>query len=387
MQQPLRHPHTKPNLGQLLAKNPLGRLWNLSCAKPISRFRLLNFAAPKEKYTVLHVEGDVQVTQERIKWRPGKRGGTLRYSYEIAPAPDERQDSAHNTHWALLRLDDLFPRATVRAKPNTTNRATLELIGPEDWAFESRYGPSRAKIELTVGDRVYNRPNGWLLAGELGIRRTVVAGSEIAVAAPKGMGFRRLDMLAFLRWTVPTLKQFLPQFPKQILIVGAPDELWRGGLSAPGSLYVHSGRPLVSENGTSTLLHELAHISGLHSAQPGADWIVEGLAEYLSILALRRSSGLSEERFQKTLTSLQQWVDQQDGQLADPSKGANTAAAVLLFSRLHQAFDAEEVEFATFLHTLMQNAEFSQVNLEATVRALLKDPNDALREIAAAGPD
>ena len=59
--------------------------------------------------------------------------------------------------------------------------------------------------------------------------------------------------------------------------------MWRGGLSAPQSLFVHSDRPLISENATSTLLHEVMHLAlGIRAAEQ-FDWIVEGLASYFAL--------------------------------------------------------------------------------------------------------
>ena len=71
--------------------------------------------------------------------------------------------------------------------------------------------------------------------------------------------------------------------------------MWRGALSAPQSLYVHAERPLLSGNATSTLLHEIVHIGLGLADERGADWIVEGLAEYYSLEVLRRSGTISEE--------------------------------------------------------------------------------------------
>ena len=99
---------------------------------------------------------------------------------------------------------------------------------------------------------------------------------------------RRLDLLTFLHWTLPELSRTFTDLPERILIAGAPNGMWRGGLSAPASLYMHVGRPVVSENRTSTVLHELIHLAGFHSAAEGADWIVEGVPEYYSLLLLKR---------------------------------------------------------------------------------------------------
>ena len=50
-------------------------------------------------------------------------------------------------------------------------------------------------------------------------------------------------------------------------------------MSGPGSLYVHADRPMISENGTSTMLHELVHVAMGVSGSAHDDWLVEGLAE------------------------------------------------------------------------------------------------------------
>jgi hypothetical protein len=65
-----------------------------------------------------------------------------------------------------------------------------------------------------------------------------------------------------------------------MLIVSAGDPMWRGGLSGPSSMFLHSDRPLISENRTSTLLHELGHIALGIRGDEESDWIVEGLAEH-----------------------------------------------------------------------------------------------------------
>ena len=62
--------------------------------------------------------------------------------------------------------------------------------------------------------------------------------------SPDGM------LLAFLRWNLPALVDIFPDFPERVLVVSAGDPMWRGGLSGPGSLYIHAERPLISGNGT-----------------------------------------------------------------------------------------------------------------------------------------
>ena len=141
-------------------------------------------------------------------------------------------------------------------------------------------------------------------------------------------GFRSNDVLAFVRWTLPPLVQIFPQFPERLLIVSGPDSMWRGGLSGSGSIYLHADRPLISQNGTSTPLHEMVHVaSGLHGSG-GADWIVEGIAEYYSLDVLHRSNTISDQRCQASFDTLAKWSAGNKCVATDRSEGAQTAYAV-----------------------------------------------------------
>src|SRR3546814_11955514 len=81
-----------------------------------------------------------------------------------------------------------------------------------------------------------------------------------------------------------------------VVFVSAGDPMWHGGLSGPRSLFVHADRPLISENGSSTLMHEMVHVVTGLRAVSGDDWIVEGIAEYYSMVLLNRSGMLSDAR-------------------------------------------------------------------------------------------
>jgi predicted metalloprotease with PDZ domain len=112
--------------------------------------------------------------------------------------------------------------------------------------------------------------------------------------------------------------------------------MWRGGLSAPQSLYIHADRPLLSENGTSTLLHELLHVSLGFAAENGYDWILEGLAEYYSLEILRRSGTISAARFERALADLADWSGEAKALCGPASTGPTTALAVTLLANLHR---------------------------------------------------
>ena len=97
-------------------------------------------------------------------------------------------------------------------------------------------------------------------------------------------------------------------------------------------------RPTVDQREpTSTLLHELAHIALGIRGDEESDWIVEGLAEYYSLETLRRSGGISEQRYKQALKHLSQWARRSPTLFASDSNGATTARAVLAL----RASDAE----------------------------------------------
>jgi hypothetical protein len=110
--------------------------------------------------------------------------------------------------------------------------------------------------------------------------------------------------------------------------------MWRGGLSAPYSLYIHADRPLLSENGTSTLLHEIMHIALDFETDHAHDWIVEGLAEYYSLELLRRTGTISRPRYDRARRAQRKWARASDTLCGGPSSGATTAKAVSVFLEL-----------------------------------------------------
>lgn len=296
----------------------------------------IDFKAPEDRFSAFKAEGRFERTGERVRWHPPRKGGKLRYRYTVDRPRGEGFDAKFEKDWTLFRLDRLFPGARVRTSKGSEVNATLRLSGPKGWAIESRYGKWLGKTHtLPVESRSsYRRPTGWVMAGEIGIRRDVLAAREVAVAGPVGQAVRRQDMLAFLAWTLPELVRVFPDMPKNLLIVSAGDPMWRGGLSGPGSYYLHAERPLITENGTSPVLHELIHVASRRRMADGEDWLVEGLAEYYSLLFLRRSGGITEDRFNKSLDAITKVANEGKGKLRDPSRGPDTARAAVKIADL-----------------------------------------------------
>jgi hypothetical protein len=313
-------------------------LARIRVVQPWQRVRRIEFIMPADRY--LDVAGDGEITRngDRIEWVPPRKGGDLHYAFAIDHQRDNgRYDARITADWALLKLDHLFPRAAARFSKGAHSVATLRLVAPAGWAIETPYGSALNRlVDFDDPGRSFDLPGGWLIAGKLAIRRDNFGERLISVASPRGIGFHANDILAFVRWNMPVLVELLPEFPQRLLIVGAPEGMWRGGLSGVDSLYVHVDRPLISGNRTSTLLHELIHVASSLHGVGGADWIVEGLAEFYSLEVLWRSGAISERRFEESFTQLAQWSATQQCEPTDRSKSTETARAVLVMRALDQ---------------------------------------------------
>ncbi len=356
---------------------------SITIAQEAGELKRMDLAAPAGTYSDFAGAGLIQRDDDRLVWSVPDGGGTLSYSVVIDHRKNGAYDARMTPDWAILRLDDLFPRARTRSESGAASRSSLVLSGPPGWRFETRYGPSHEEVAVVDAQRGFDRPTGWLVAGALGIRRDTIAGRTVSVAAPVGQGFRRVDVLAFLRWTLPDLVTVFPGLPERLLIVGAGEGMWRGGLSGPESLYLHVGRPLISENGTSTLLHELVHIATAAPRSDGDDWIREGLAEYYSLETLRRSGGISQERFESALTSLAAWAEREGGRLADPSTGPHTARAVVAFHELAGELERAGGSLDAVVVELVRGGSLDRASLLDGVARTLPVPSSALAEALA----
>ncbi len=301
--------------------------------------RLLEFNLGDEGYySDFKADGEWrQETPEQGTWLPGKGKARLSYRVRIShPRGDGRFDARMTENWALFRGDDLVPPARLDQVDGVklVSRISFEL--PEGWkSIETgwpRVGKNRFRVDNP--ERLFDRPTGWMLAGKLGSRRAKLGETDVTVAAPVGEGVRRMDILTMLTFVWPEIQHVFPRDPEKLLIVGAGDPMWRGGLSGPNSLYMHADRPLVSENGTSSLVHELVHVFSRIQDTDRSDWISEGLAEYYAIELVRRAGGMSEDRYQAVREDLSDWSRKVDSLRTAHSTGPVTARAVLLLQEL-----------------------------------------------------
>ncbi|MEM7220404.1 MAG: hypothetical protein AAF515_18725 [Pseudomonadota bacterium] len=352
--------------------------------------RVLDLAADEARYSRFEATaGALEREGERLVWRVPATGGELRFSAKINAERGSGFDARITPDWALLRLEDIFPAFRSVARKGVTAATTVTLVGPQDWSFETRYGRvGAAPIAYRAPRRRFDRPTGWLLAGKLGVRRDRITDRSVVVAAPAGTRYPRVPTLAFLRWTLPEFTRAFPSLPDHLLIVSGDDSMWRGALSGPQSVFLHPNRPLISENATSTLLHELVHVATRWRAASGDDWIVEGVAEYFALKLLHASGGISDKRFADAIDSLRGWARRDDGALRHPSKGADTAFAAVLFFELDEELSKrDEADLSAVIADLLEFDEAgrvipSQIDRQALrqcVRRVLGEPSKVLQ--------
>lgn len=332
----------------------------------------LSFAIAKNGPSEISADGEVDFRDGNFYWRPNRTGGILRWQIHIAHRRTSGgYDAWLQGDWGIFRAEDIIPRARTRTLKGARSETTMTFELPADWSAVSEYSTINSRIKIDIAERRFDQPRGWIAVGHLGIRRETIAGTRIAVVGPEGESVRRMDMLALLNWTLPELSLLLPESIPRLTIFSAGDPMWRGGLSAPASIFIHANRPLISENATSTLIHEVMHVGLQLKTKESFDWISEGLAEYYSLELLRRGGAITARRHSKALVQLSAWADAAKSLCKSMSTGATTALAVTVFRDLNK-----EILSAT-------DGELSLDDLVARIAGSESDIDlDALGEIA-----
>lgn len=307
------------------------------------RLRELHIRIDPERQVDFEGDGGIAHRGDQLIWSLPPGRGELRYRVRIDHRKGRGYDARCTDTFALFRGEDLFPpTATVVVPEGTPSRAHLRLEVPEGWKVVTPFEAAKdGRFAIEQPHRDHDRPTGWLLAGKLGVNREEIAGLHVTVASPVGENVHRLDLLALLRWTLPELRRIIGPLPDRLLVVSARDPMWRGGLSGPGSLYLHADRPLIQRDGTSPLLHEVMHVVMGARAGADGDWIVEGLAEYYSLELLRRSNTIGAHRYRKSIARLAKRGAAVDHLRVSHSSGATTARAADVLRRLDRHLRGE----------------------------------------------
>lgn len=349
--------------------------------------RRMRLTMPEDRYGAVSGDGEVSRKGDVVTWVPPRgEPARLRFTYRI---DKQRRGGGYDARitddWVIVRGDHLIPPATVAATPGADSRARLRFQLPKGWSnVDTPFKRSRDGKSFVIAnsERRFDRPTGWIIAGQVGTRREQFERIEISVAGPKGDVVRRNDMLAFFNGLVPEFERAWGKLPPKLLIVSAGDPMWRGGLSGPRSMFLHADRPLISENGTSTLVHEMFHVFTRIRGAEGDDWIAEGLAEFYSIELMRRAGLLSDSRADRA----QAWMARHGRGVksldTNRSSGPRTARAVQLLREL----DAEIREGTDGKHSLddvvkalIKIREVSREDLRKQAEKLLGRPSTVLQ--------
>jgi hypothetical protein len=268
----------------------------------------IRFRFDPMRYRSIEADGELVEVEDGLEWHPPAKGGEIRYVFSIDHLRDDNAyDSRCAKRWAIVRGDDLVPRMRIRTNPVARSESRMRIRLPEGWSAALPYPRLvGGSYDLENPRTRFDRPRGWFAFGKLGVVRETIEGMKVAVAGPAGQGVRRMDLLALMMWTLPSVSKVFGELPDRFQIVVAGDPMWRGGLSGPKSVYLHVDRPLIGGDGSSPLLHELVHALMHANAGKDGDWVVEGIAEYYSIALLRRSNTLSASRYESAIEGVRE---------------------------------------------------------------------------------
>ena len=299
----------------------------------------LSFNTANLKPDIIRHTGRLTTAGDRLNWTPPKKNAQLEYEVTVDRIRrDGKYDAYFAEDWLLMRGDNLVPPARVQHTKGAESRAFIHFDLPEAWRSVNTPWESAGQRSFSIPKRQHRfvRPTGWLVAGKLATCREKVGDTHIIVSAPRGHGYRPMELLSFITFVWPQFGIAFDQVPDNLLITGADEPFWRGGLSGPNSLFLHRGRPLVSENGTSTVLHELFHVVTGLRGKPQHDWITEGMAEYYAVELLYRSGGITAKRRQTVLGARHAAVE---------PLGALHVAGLLELLQMHRQIAVGGLEF------------------------------------------
>lgn len=339
-------------------------------------------------YSNIRANGKLTFNDKQVNWELPSGNSQLSFFVKLTNERDPgKYDSRVTSDWAIFRGDDLIPAIHTFEAPGAYSIAVLDVILPEGWASIETGWPRKKDNTFSIDnpERRFDRPTGWMIAGKVGTRRAKISKTSIAVSAPKGEHFKRMDALTFFNFVWPELHKAFEKTPEKLLVVGAGDPMWRGGLSASNSLFLHSDRPLVSENGTSPLLHELTHmvtrISGATTSKTNDDWIAEGLAEFYSFELLYRADGMTKSRRSKIIKNLTKWGADVKHLRKSKSTGPVTARAVVLLDELDKEIrkrSDNKYSIDNVTRDLMEHRKVSLDDLRKSVEKLIGSKVDVL---------
>ena len=278
--------------------------WDLAGTDEVERVRL---KFDPDRVSTFEGSGTIEHRRGEVLWWPNGPYAHLRYSVALnhRHAAGKGYDSYAGDGWVLTRTSALFPRSAVsfrpEIEPEPESRARLVFRLPAGWdavTVMPADGPRRFIVESTGS---FDHPRGWLMLGHFRRTDVRVGGTAVTIAATPLGTLAPVRVLGLLEQALPVTSTLFAHTPPRLLVVIAPDPMWRGGLSGEESFYMHGNRPLRTPDRTSPYLHELFHVVAPFRPAPDAHWVAEGLAEFYSVELQRRIGWLDDQGYAKAL--------------------------------------------------------------------------------------
>ena len=125
-------------------------------------------------------DGDISRRDDEIVWLVPEKGGELRWSVAVDHRRDDAWDARVTDRWAVFRGEDVIPPIASRTRRGARSFTTLRWRLPRGWSVVTPYPEKDDVFRVANTDRRFDKPTGWMIAGELGIRRDIVANTRRA---------------------------------------------------------------------------------------------------------------------------------------------------------------------------------------------------------------
>ena len=264
--------------------------WDLAGVDELERVRL----SVDDGFSDFAASGTLERRDRDLLWWPGGPYAHLTYRVLLnhRRSPNKGYDSYATGDWVVSRTSNLFPRAAALFRPDVESapesRARLLFHLPPRWEAATvmpREGASSFVVE-SAGS--FDHPRGWLMLGHFQRYDVEAGGTSITIVAAPAVTHQLQPIGQLIARALPEMRKLFGRMPEHLLIITAPDPMWRGGLSGEDSFYIHSDRPLRTPDKSSPYLHELFHVAAPFRPARDGRWITEGLAELYSVEIQRR---------------------------------------------------------------------------------------------------
>jgi hypothetical protein len=278
--------------------------WELAGIDEVQRLRL---KFDPDRFSKFEGSGTIERRRGEVLWWPNGPYAHLHYIAALnhRRAAGKGYDSYAGDGWVLTRTSALFPRTAVsfrpEIEPEPESRGRLVFRLPAGWDAVTVMPPAGAHRFVVESPSRFDHPRGWLMLGHFRRTDATVSGTAVTIAATRQAALAPERVLGLLEQALPVTSALFGRTPPRLLIVIAPDPMWRGGLSGEESFYMHGDRPLQTPDRTSPYLHELFHVVAPFRPAWDAHWVTEGLAEFYTVELQRRIGRLDEQGYAKAL--------------------------------------------------------------------------------------